>query len=245
MDLSSPSLSNVGIVEARLAAGHLSSGQIFNLQNVGGMLTGNVHLELWVDFTLPQRPTYGTALHQILPLVVNYPIGPGFNAFQTLQVPLFIPSPPPPPPGPNLFNQAQPSEQWKWQLQSANVQHPQPTVPQDRGTTCADIGILIQNQSSRVLLRQNAVFVEGHAFGVPGGPNSLDIRVTADSTLRANYDYDAWMTKYGYVGEYAGSVADDLAGLANHHQPGQARHRIPTWTACGSIPTAPTIRWAA
>lgn len=223
MDLSSPSVSNVGIVQARLAQGHLSTGQIFNLQNNGGMLTGNVHLELWIDVPMPQRPTYGTALRQILPVALNYPIGAGFNAFQTLQVPLLIP-PTPPPPGFNLINQAQPGEQWKWQLQQASNQHPQPTVPQDRGTTCAEIGILIQNQSSRVLLRQNAVFVEGHALNPPGAPNSLDIRVTADSTVRANYDHNAWMTKYGYVGEFAGVVADDL--LAWQTITNQDKHSI-------------------
>ena len=56
LDLSSamfPSIPGVGIVEARLAAGHTSTGHM-SLQNVGGSLTGTNHLELWFEFEFPQ-----------------------------------------------------------------------------------------------------------------------------------------------------------------------------------------------
>ena len=139
--------------------------------------------------------------------------------FEALQIPTYIPTPSVPP-GAMLFNSHQPSEQWRWQMQFANVTHSQPEQPpQDRGDTCAEFGIIIQNQSSRVLLRQNAVFVEGHALNPPGGPNSLDILVSSDSTLRWDSDFNAWMTEFGYVGEYAGLQAADLIAwqaITNH-----------------------------
>ncbi len=200
-------LTPVGVVEAKLATGPISKGHMV-LDNVGGTLIGTNHLELWFEFNFP---SLGTTLVPTSPVIIDYTINfsHGFTDFEALQIPTFIPTSSPPP-GAMLIKQFS-SEQWRWRMQFADVTHGDPDPPpQDRGDTCAEFGIIIRNLSERVLLRQNAVFVEGHALNPPGGPNSLDIFVAADSTLRWDSDTNAWIIEYGYVGEYAGTLAVDL-----------------------------------
>lgn len=203
-----PLIPMVGIVEASLSGTSPSTGQMV-LENQGGVLVGSNTLNLNLEFYLSVPEI--TLIPDFGPMVINTTIDPssGFGELDALQIPTRIPLVPTSPEA-FLANQAEPADQWRWEMEMAEVSGEPDPPPQDRGDTCAEIGVLVQTQSSRVLMRNNAVWVEGRAALEPPMGNSIDVVVTADSTLRWDSDFNALMTDYGAVGAFAGVTAPTL-----------------------------------
>lgn len=178
-----------------------AQGQIV-VQNVDGFLVGSASFELCVEFYFPDEEITLTSD----PILMATEFGPsnGYGAFDVLQtaVPL----------GPfNLMDMIALSMDempWgHWQLFGAM---PTPgEEPQHPGTRCAEIGIIVQNQSSYVLLRNNVVYVEGCGM-MPPGQYSHEIIVTADSTTKWDSDFNAWVATGGHTGQWAGVEAPSL-----------------------------------
>ena len=202
----------VGVVEAHLALGPASTGHL-ELENIGGTLVGTNHLELWVEFFLTETET--TLLPE-LPMVIDVAVGfsSGFGELDVLKIPTFIP-PPFPPPQAFLINPFAPTDQWLWELSNADVTSPSDPPPQDPGETCAELGVLIQNNSQRVHLRQNAIYVQGDPNAQPGDPVSQDIVVDATSTTRFDSDFNALITDFGVIGSFGGLGAATLDDWQN------------------------------
>ncbi len=214
LDLSSfmsEPIPGVGFVEATLMEGPSSFGQM-ELQNIGGTLVGTNHMELWIQFFFTDT---ATTLIPDTPVIIDYSVTltDGFGELDALQVSMHIPSSSSAPGF--LFNAAAPSDGWLLDLQDADVTGPPDPPPQDLGETCAEIGVLIQNHSDRVHLRQNAIFVQGDPNPEPGDPISVDIVVDSTSTNRFDSDFNALMTDYGIVGTFAGAGAPTLTDWQN------------------------------
>lgn len=201
----------VGFVEAQLSPGTAAIGQMV-IENIGGTLVGSNHLELFVDFFFTENETL---LLTEGPMIIDYAVDPSmeFAELDALQIPTFVPSGAA---GPAfLFNANAPSDGWQWDLQDADVTGDPDPLPQDPGPFCAEIGVLIQNHSDRVHLRQNAIYVQGDPNAEPGDPVSVDIVVDATSTNRFDSDFNALMTDFGAVGNFGGLGAVTLTDWQN------------------------------
>ena len=205
----------MGIVEATLSGGDASTGQMV-LENQGGVLVGFNTMNLNFEFSFPE---FGMTLTPVEgPLVVNTTIdfSSGWGEYDVLQIPTSIPLMAP---GPEvqLLNLAN-GDEWRWEMEQADVSGDPDPPPPHRGDTCAEVGVIVQTQSERVYLRNNAIYVEGDAsLGTTVG-NSIDLIVTGDSTMRWDSDFNALITDYGAVGEWAGLAAPTLPvwqGLSN------------------------------
>ena len=92
--------------------------------------------------------------------------------------------------------------------------------PQHRGRYCTEIGIHVSNQSEHVLVRNNAVYVEGCRHRPP----SHDIIVEADSTDRWQSDFNIFTTTQGFIGQWAGVEAPDHRQLAGRQRRRPLQH---------------------
>lgn len=175
---------------------------------------GSVNIDVFIDFYLPSQ---GVTLQQQIPAHLFNSFS-GLNPFQSLQTPI------------NLLQQSVPqtflfdphdqtSGPWGEFRVFQTFQSPgQPIQPrQDKGDTCAEIGIWVNTNERRVLLRNNIVYVEGSQF-LPPPANSHNIVVDNTSTFRWNSDFNLLTTRYGNIGQWAGAEAVDLPawqGLSN------------------------------
>jgi hypothetical protein len=204
----------LGPVEAFLSIESPSTGQLV-LENQNGVLVGTHQMQLSLEFLLPEIGAHLVPAGG--PMLLSSSIDPSsqYGELEALQIPLRI-NPSSLPPEAQLFNLFNPTDAWRWELHFADASGTtEEPVPQHRGDTCAEIGVIVQTQSERVLLRNNAIFVEGDAtLGTTVG-NSVDLMVAADSTSRWNSDYNALMTDYGAVGMWAGFGAATLEDWQN------------------------------
>jgi len=189
-----------------------ASTGLITVSNVDGQLVGEAQFEIFVQFELPDGETRlvsgellpkpvqtltlfgeGGELEPYDVLQAAIPLAPAHAEWITLFAQLGEQPPLPPPWG-------------SWIFGGGFLGPP----PQDAGRYCAEIGILVSDSSSYVLLRNNAVFVEG-SNNAPGGVISRDVVVAADSTTGWQSDFNVLTTTYGAIGEWAGQLAPTLA----------------------------------
>ena len=202
-----PPVPGYGDMFARLSTEQPSAGTML-VENIGGTLSGTVDLALFVEFFFSDSPS---RLVPELPLIVSWTFGPteGFHEFQLLQIPGEVPLSPDRFPGQFLDINNPSAPPWDVTLDFADAKPIEDATPQDRGDSCAEIAVLVDNESRNVYFRNNIIFAEGDATG--GLPyQSVDIVVTADSTEGWDSDFNIITTIHGQIGEWAGSPAPSL-----------------------------------
>ena len=171
-------IAELGHLEIHLSPNMPASGQMV-VTNEAGFLSGSVQMDLFLEFRLPNADI---VLMSELPLHIVRSFGPsaGFGEFDLLQIPLELGVSVEIPPQP-LVNIAN-GDLWQWDPFLFEISDTgEPTDPQHKGDTCAEFGVIIQDESEDVRLRNNVIYVEGFADPDSPVPTSTDIVVSDDS----------------------------------------------------------------
>ena len=173
------------------------------------VLVGNSSLALHIDFVMAGEDQL---LFSTQPMPVGADFGPsaGLGLYDALRmaVPIFaVPGAPPV----GLVSPLMPDDLWGQWFMEGGVEG---TMPQDKGLYCASAGIHVLNESQYVLMRNNAVFVEG---GQDLALHDLAhvVIVAADSTTGWDSDFNLLSTRYGAIGKWAGGSQWTLTDWQN------------------------------
>jgi autotransporter-associated beta strand protein len=205
-----------GPIELRLSPLQMSEGGIY-VTSSGGLLTGYSQCELFLSFYFVQPRI--TVFSPIEPISQADPrpiwMDQGFSGqtlsdYQVLQVPLSQVVP-----GaavPLSMNPPSDLPEGNCTVDGWSPLPDPPSVHEDRGRYSAGTGIHVSAGSSHVLLRNNAVYVEGRESRMhqPPPPMSYDIVVDSDSTNAWHSDFNIFTTLHGCTGEWAGCDAPTL-----------------------------------
>jgi hypothetical protein len=209
LDLKSVSAPGLGEIWAMLQPGKSSAGSItVECVDAGlgeSFLRGSSALALNVAFVL-------RAKGQVLLSTAPMSAGMTFDASSRLgprdalrmAIPVVVPFGTAPV---GLINPEMPLDPWgQWLLEEGR----EGPADQDRGHSCASAGIYVRNQSEYVLLRNNAVFVEG-GEDVELDDIAHDVIVASDSRAGWHSDFNLLTTRYGAIGKWADATQMTLA----------------------------------
>jgi nitrous oxidase accessory protein NosD len=173
------------------------------------ILVGSSSLALNLDFVLPNDDQQLFSI-QTMPVGMEFGFSAGLGPYDALRMSVpFVTAPGTPPAG--LISALPPGHLWgQWYMESGS----EGPRRQDGGQCCASAGIHVRNQSEYVLLRNNAVFVEGSQDVARHGVAHAII-VAADSTLGWNSDFNLLHTRYGAIGNWAGGSQGTLTDWQN------------------------------
>ncbi len=199
-----PELGFVDVVSSALPG----SGEIV-VSNFGGQLAGHVALDLSVSFLFPAADLFLSPLEPLhvereLSLTSDMVLG----EFEVLQAPFRLP-------GPLLemggsLIQTPDFPPWNWQMGDAFVTQETRGGVQHKGDFCPEIGVIIQDLSQDVFLRNNIIYVEGVSDGDPAFPASLDIVVMPDSIAGWDSEFNLLTTIHGAIGQFDGQLANSI-----------------------------------